>query len=70
MVVVVAHLVERLLPTQEICSSNPVIGKFYLLWICIEKSKIMEKGSGMAHYIKNNKPPHSISFKCLYSSIK
>ena len=52
MVVVVAHLVERLLPTQEICSSNPVIGKFYLLWICIEKSKIMEKGAGMAHYIK------------------
>ena len=26
--VVVAQLVERLLPTAEICSSNPVIGRF------------------------------------------
>ena len=30
-VVVVAQLVERLLPTPDIRRSNPVIGKFYLL---------------------------------------
>ena len=29
--VVVAQLVDRLLPTQEICSSSRVISKFYLL---------------------------------------
>ena len=29
--VVVAQLVEWSLPTPEICSSNPVIRKFYLL---------------------------------------
>ena len=27
---VVAQLVERLLPTPDICGSNPNIGKFYL----------------------------------------
>ena len=27
--VVVAQLVEQLLPIPEVCSSNPVIGKFY-----------------------------------------
>ena len=27
---VVAQLVERLLPTPEICGSNPVIGKIYI----------------------------------------
>ena len=31
LVVVVAQLEERSLPTPEICGSNPVIGKFYLL---------------------------------------
>ena len=29
--VVMAQLVEQLLPTPKICSSNPVIGQFYVL---------------------------------------
>ena len=35
--VVVAQLVERLLLTPEICSSNPVISKFYFLSIVLKK---------------------------------
>ena len=51
--VVVAQLVERLLPIPEICSSNPVIGqKLYRTFTinCIEKMKIMKKRLGMAHF--------------------
>ena len=45
--VVVAQLVERLLPIPEVRGSNPVIGK-HLYWTlftvnCIEKTKIKEK---------------------------
>ena len=44
--VLVAQLVEQLLPILEVCSSNPVIGK-NLNWTftvnCIEKTKIKEK---------------------------
>ena len=53
---VVAQLVERLLPIPEVRSSNPVIGKkiIYILNICllstvIEKTKIKKKRLGMAH---------------------
>ena len=35
--VVVAQLVELLLLTPEICSSNPVISKFYFLSIVLKK---------------------------------
>ena len=49
---VVAQLVERSLPTPRICSSNPFIGKFYLLSTglknVIEKTKIKNKRTGMA----------------------
>ena len=51
--VVVAQVVERLLPKPEICSSNPVIGKMLstnLSTYCIiEKTKIKKKRPGMAH---------------------
>ena len=44
--VVVAQLVERLLPTPEVRGSNPVIGK-KLYWTfnvnCFEKTKIKKK---------------------------
>ena len=49
---VVAQLVERLLPIPEVHGSNPVIGKNLYLTItvnCIEKSKIKKKRPGMAH---------------------
>ena len=41
-VVVVAQLVERLLPTPEVPDSNPVIGNVYL-----EKMKIKKKEARM-----------------------
>ena len=44
LVVVVAQLVERPLPTLEVLSSNPVIGKHNLSpYNCIEKMKINNK---------------------------
>ena len=46
-VVVVAQLVERLLPTPEVRGSNPVIFKIYIEHLfavnCIEKTKIKKK---------------------------
>ena len=54
--VVLAQLVEQLLPIPEILGSNPVIGK-NLYWTCtvncIEKTKIKKKRSGMAHFLTN-----------------
>ena len=51
---VVAQLVERLLPTPEVRSSNQVIGnKLYLMFFtanCIEKTKIKRKRPGLAHF--------------------
>ena len=51
--VVVAQLVERLLPIQEVRNSNPVIGK-KLHWTItvnsIVKTKIKKKRPGMAHF--------------------
>ena len=40
---VVAQLVERSLPTQEVHGSNPVIGKTLN---CFEKTKIKKKEAG------------------------
>ena len=37
--VVVGQLVERSLPTLEIYSSNPVVGKFYLLTTTFNRQK-------------------------------
>ena len=54
--VVVAQLVERLLPIPEVCISNPVIGKMNIEHFCtfnwIEKSKIKKKRPGMDHLIE------------------
>ena len=47
-----AQLVEWWLSTPEIRGSNPVIIKCtenLLTMMCIEKTKIMKKGPGMAH---------------------
>ena len=52
---VVAQLVERSLPTPEVCGSNPVIGKKYiedLLSTVLIRRKEKEKRPGMAH-LKN-----------------
>ena len=58
--VVVAQLVERLLPIPKVRGSNPVIGKkLFLYWtfvycqLCIEKTKINKKRLGMALLKKN-----------------
>ena len=51
--VVVAQLVERLLPIPEARGSNPVIGKNYiehLLSTVFEKTKIKKKRPEMAHF--------------------
>ena len=43
--VVVAHLVERSLPTPEICCSNPNINKFIWLRVyCLAKTNINQRG--------------------------
>ena len=55
--VVVAQLVEWLLPIQEIRGSNPVISKNYIVHLfgvnCFEKKKIKKKMPGMAHLKKD-----------------
>ena len=56
--VVVAQLVERLLPIPEVRGSNPVIGKdlnltFVYCQLCIEKTKIKKKRPGMAHFLND-----------------
>ena len=60
--VVVAQLVERLLPIPEVRGSNPVIGKnLFIYWtfvycqLSIEKTKIKKKRPGMAHLKKKKK---------------
>ena len=47
-----AQLVERSLPTPEICSSNPDIGEILSTNCAIEKTKIKKKRPGMAHLSK------------------
>ena len=50
---VVAQLVERSLPSSEVRSLNPVIGKIHNEHVnCIENTKIKEKrGRAMAHFL-------------------
>ena len=53
--VVVAQLVEWLLPTPDVSGSNPVIGKnlFGIFTVnCIEKTKIKKKRPGLPHFLK------------------
>ena len=62
MAVVVAQLVEQSIPTPEIRSSNPVIGKILSTNCTIEKMKIKKKRLGMAH-LKNVKNHSSLLMK-------
>ena len=59
MAVIVAQMVERLLPTPDIYSLSPVISKFDLLSTVfknfIEKTKIKIKQAGMVHFLKHIK---------------
>ena len=50
--VVVAQLVERSLPTPEICNSNPDNCEIFSTNCTIEKTKVMKKRLGMAHLQK------------------
>ena len=55
MAVVVAQLVEQLLPILEVRCSNPVIGKIYIEHFtvnCVEKTNI-EKKAGNGPLLKN-----------------
>ena len=56
---VVAQLVEWLLPTPEVLSSNPVICTLYAV-NCIDKMKIKTKRPGIVHYnFFNDMPFHN-----------
>ena len=59
MAVIVAQMVERLLPTPDIYSLSPVISKFDLLSTVfknfIEMTKIKIKQAGMVHFLKHIK---------------
>ena len=50
--VVVAQLVERLLPTSEVHGSNPVISKHLITDNCFEKTRIKKKRPRMV-YLKS-----------------
>ena len=52
---VVAQLVERSFPIQEVCGSNPVIGNVYFehSLSTVLKRRKKKKGPGMAHSLKN-----------------
>ena len=59
---VVVQLVERLLPTQEVCSSNPVISKIlkhiFLTVNCLEKMNVKkEAGSGTFNKTERHSNP-------------
>ena len=47
-----AQLVEQLLPTPEICGSNPDISKILSTHCTIEKMSIKKKRPGVAHLLK------------------
>ena len=68
MAVVVAQLVQRLLPIPEVRGSNQVMGKIsieYLLTVnCIEKTEIKKTRLGMAHCYKKVLPIQSKSIEC------
>ena len=63
--VVVTQLVERSLLTPEICGSNPVIGKFYLLSILLKdllkrRKQRKEAGNGPIQKNKTNISMHEL----------
>ena len=53
--VVVAQLVERLLPTPEVRGSNLVICELLFIFNCIEQTKIKKKRPGMAYFFLKKK---------------
>ena len=57
--VVLAQLVERLLPKPEVRSSNPVISKIYIEHLfavkCIEKTKINLKEAGQGPFFRKRR---------------
>ena len=57
--VVVVQLVVLLLPTPEICSSNPAISNIYIYYQVylnsIEKTKVNKKRPGLAQFLVANK---------------
>ena len=64
---VVAKLVERLLPIPEVSVSNPVFGKIYVEHLftvnCIEKTKIKKKYAGNGPFKKIIKFVEGIFFE-------
>ena len=71
--VVVAQLVERLLPIPEVCGSNPVIGKNLHSTFtvnCIEKTKIKKKRPGMAHFFKKKLIRNTILQKASFTKVQ
>ena len=61
--VVVAQWVERSLPTSEIRSSNPVIGKFYLLLFALKSCVVKTK-------TVNEKEAGKGPFKCVFAVVR
>ena len=49
--VVVAQLIERSLPTPEICGSNPNIGEISSTNCALEKTRIKKNRQGVAHLL-------------------
>ena len=67
---VVAQLVERLLPIPEVRGSDPVIGKKLISNInCIEKMKLKKKRPGMAIF-KKMLLSLSVDFEAYSNSLK
>ena len=56
-VVVVAQLIERSLPTPEVCCSNPVIGEIFIELSNVLKRQNKEKEGGNGPFKKQNSTP-------------
>ena len=67
--VVVAQLVEQLLPTPDIRGSNPDIGKILSTNCTLEKTKIKKKRPGMAYLQKSYLYAHLVTDLGHYSSL-
>ena len=67
--VVVAQLVEQLLPTPDIRGSNPDMGKILSTKCTLEKTKIKKKRPGMSHLQKSYLYAHLVTDFVHYSSL-
>ena len=63
--VVVAQLVEQTLSTPEICSSNPFMGKFYILWTVLKSIDSVKQGSSQQNKTRHHQPPF-----CFFASAR